>query len=64
VYVAEKLVTAERRWVVSGTPARDRLYGIEVDLASTADDLSDFDDGFPSFSGRIVISTLKNGAEP
>jgi SNF2-related domain/Helicase conserved C-terminal domain len=37
VLVAEKLVTAERRWVVSGTPARDRLYGVEADLAVTAD---------------------------
>ena len=46
VHVAEKLVTAERRWVVSGTPARDRLYGIEVDLASTTDDFTESDDGF------------------
>ncbi|KAF2668404.1 hypothetical protein BT63DRAFT_374678 [Microthyrium microscopicum] len=26
VLVAQKLVTADRRWIVSGTPARDRLY--------------------------------------
>jgi len=32
VVVADKLVTADRRWVVSGTPARDRLFGVEVDL--------------------------------
>ena len=31
--VAEKLVKAERRWVVSGTPARD-LLGVEVDVAA------------------------------
>jgi SNF2-related domain/Helicase conserved C-terminal domain len=37
VLVAEKMVTAERRWVVSGTPARDRLYGVEADLAVTVD---------------------------
>lgn len=30
--VAESIVRAERRWVVSGTPARD-LMGVEVDLA-------------------------------
>ncbi|KAF1808629.1 hypothetical protein P152DRAFT_443501 [Eremomyces bilateralis CBS 781.70] len=29
VKVASELVTAERRWVVSGTPARDRLFGVE-----------------------------------
>ena len=37
VLVAEKLVTADRRWIVSGTPARDRLFGIEVDLAALAE---------------------------
>ena len=39
VTVANTLVTAERRWVVSGTPARDRLFGVEMDLAVN-DDLS------------------------
>lgn len=34
VRVATKLVTAERRWVVSGTPAKERLFGVDVDLAS------------------------------
>ncbi|KAL1623419.1 hypothetical protein SLS54_004408 [Diplodia seriata] len=29
-----KLVKAERRWVISGTPAKDDLLGVEVDLAS------------------------------
>jgi hypothetical protein len=37
VIVAQEIVTAERRWIVSGTPARDRLYGIEVDTAADAD---------------------------
>lgn len=34
--VAEKLVTAERRWVVSGTPAKD-LLGAEVDSATNGE---------------------------
>lgn len=34
---AGRLVTAQRRWIVSGTPARDRLFGVEVDLAALAD---------------------------
>lgn len=34
VLVAQKLVKAERRWVISGTPAKDDLLGVEVDLAS------------------------------
>jgi SNF2 family DNA or RNA helicase len=38
VLVAQKFVTADRRWVVSGTPARDRLFGVEVDLAADVDD--------------------------
>lgn len=33
VTVADKLVIADRRWVVSGTPAKDQLLGVEVDLA-------------------------------
>ena len=33
--VANKLVRAERRWIVSGTPARD-LLGVEVDVAAMA----------------------------
>lgn len=37
VMAASRLVTAERRWVVSGTPARDRLFGVEVDLTALAD---------------------------
>ena len=37
VRVAEKLVTADRRWVVSGTPGKHRLFGVEVDLATQAD---------------------------
>lgn len=37
VTVANSLVTAERRWVVSGTPARDRLFSAEVDLAINDD---------------------------
>lgn len=37
VMAAGRLVTAERRWVVSGTPARDRLFGVEVDLAALAE---------------------------
>ncbi|KAK8248353.1 SNF2 family helicase-like protein [Phyllosticta capitalensis] len=34
VQVAQKLVLAERRWIISGTPARDDLISVEVDLAS------------------------------
>ncbi|RDI87242.1 hypothetical protein Vi05172_g2760 [Venturia inaequalis] len=34
VRVATELVTAERRWVVSGTPAKERLFGVDIDLAS------------------------------
>ncbi|KAF2090200.1 hypothetical protein K490DRAFT_35292 [Saccharata proteae CBS 121410] len=34
VLVAQKLVRAERRWVISGTPAKDELLGVEIDLAS------------------------------
>jgi hypothetical protein len=37
VRVATELVTAERRWVVSGTPARERLFGVDVDLASNVE---------------------------
>ena len=33
VSVANKLVTADHRWVVSGTPAKD-LLGVEVDMTS------------------------------
>lgn len=45
VMAAGRLVTADRRWVVSGTPARDRLFGVEVDLAALADvEELDFDD--------------------
>lgn len=32
--VMDKLITAERRWVVSGTPAKD-LVGVEVDLSNS-----------------------------
>ncbi|KAF2100096.1 hypothetical protein NA57DRAFT_19969, partial [Rhizodiscina lignyota] len=32
VRVANQLVRAERRWIVSGTPARNRLFGVEVDV--------------------------------
>jgi len=42
VLVAKQL-QAERRWVVSGTPAKD-LVGVEVDL-STADDMEGIDPG-------------------
>jgi len=28
---------AERRWIVSGTPARDKLFGVEVETAADAD---------------------------
>ena len=34
VSVANKLVTADARWVVSGTPAKD-LLGVEVDMTSS-----------------------------
>jgi hypothetical protein len=37
VRVATQLVTAERRWVVSGTPAKERLFGVDVDLASNVE---------------------------
>ncbi|TKX24269.1 SNF2 family N-terminal domain-containing protein 5 [Elsinoe australis] len=38
--VAERLVTADHRWVVSGTPAKD-LLGVEMDIFSTDHDLTD-----------------------
>ncbi|KAF2141349.1 uncharacterized protein K452DRAFT_288049 [Aplosporella prunicola CBS 121167] len=34
VLVAQELVKAERRWVISGTPAKDEMLGIEINLAS------------------------------
>lgn len=34
VQVVNKLVRAERRWIVSGTPARHRLFGVEVEAGS------------------------------
>ncbi|QDS67685.1 hypothetical protein FKW77_005298 [Venturia effusa] len=37
VKVATELVTADRRWVVSGTPAKERLFGVDVDLASNVE---------------------------
>ncbi|KAK7525205.1 uncharacterized protein IWZ02DRAFT_448445 [Phyllosticta citriasiana] len=36
VQVAQRLVLAERRWIISGTPAKDDLLSVEVDLASQA----------------------------
>ncbi|KAJ9649307.1 hypothetical protein H2199_000082 [Coniosporium tulheliwenetii] len=42
VTVADKLVIADRRWVVSGTPAKDQLLGVEVDLA-VHDDGADYE---------------------
>ena len=38
--VAEQLVRADRRWIVSGTPARDML-GVEVDLQRTKMDYAE-----------------------
>ncbi|PNS16898.1 F-box protein [Sphaceloma murrayae] len=38
--VAEKLVTADHRWVVSGTPAKD-LLGVEMDAISSELDVDD-----------------------
>jgi hypothetical protein len=35
VKVATTLVTADRRWIVSGTPAKERLFGVDVELASS-----------------------------
>jgi hypothetical protein len=32
VRVATEIVAAERRWVVSGTPAKDRLFGVDVEI--------------------------------
>lgn len=37
VRVATNLVTAERRWVVSGTPAKEKLFGVDVELASNVE---------------------------
>ncbi|EKG10992.1 SNF2-related protein [Macrophomina phaseolina MS6] len=34
VLVAQQLVHAERRWVISGTPAKDDLLGVDMDFAS------------------------------
>lgn len=52
VRVATQLVKAERRWIVSGTPARSRLFGVEVDVGSEAvsKDLSSIDTHTPSDS--------------
>lgn len=58
VLVADKLVQAERRWVVSGTPARDRLFGIEVDLATTGD----IDLAAASVEGDILEVPANEGA--
>jgi hypothetical protein len=58
VLVAEKLVTAERRWVVSGTPARDRLYGVEADII-TATDQWEFDNG-PEQPYSPAIESMPN----
>ncbi|KAJ9621890.1 hypothetical protein H2203_006770 [Taxawa tesnikishii (nom. ined.)] len=38
--VAEKLVTADHRWVVSGTPAKD-LLGVEMDLVAADSSIGD-----------------------
>ncbi|KAI9696497.1 MAG: hypothetical protein M1820_008125 [Bogoriella megaspora] len=40
VTVADQLVKADRRWLVSGTPAKDML-GVEVDLAYTRADYAE-----------------------
>lgn len=42
---AEKLVRADRRWVVSGTPAKD-LLGVEVELGSMNDDTASSHQGY------------------
>ncbi len=42
VNVAEKLVHADRRWVVTGTPMKD-LVGMEVDLAAAYDETNELD---------------------
>jgi hypothetical protein len=34
VTVATKLITAERRWAVSGTPAKDYLTGVDLEMAA------------------------------
>ncbi|KAL9089113.1 MAG: hypothetical protein Q9165_005926 [Trypethelium subeluteriae] len=41
--VAEQLIRADRRWIVSGTPARDML-GVEVDLQRTDVDYAESHD--------------------
>ena len=38
VRVATTLVTAERRWIVSGTPAKERLFGVDIEMADTTVD--------------------------
>jgi hypothetical protein len=35
VKVATTLVNAERRWIVSGTPVKERLFGVDVELAGS-----------------------------
>lgn len=37
VNVAINLVKAERRWIVSGTPGKDRLYDIDVEVTKDSD---------------------------
>ncbi|KAF2190721.1 hypothetical protein K469DRAFT_558590 [Zopfia rhizophila CBS 207.26] len=53
VLVAKQL-QAERRWVVSGTPAKD-LVGVEVDLSTM-----DADDTDPSLVRELTVEQRKN----
>jgi hypothetical protein len=61
VIVSQKLVTADRRWIVSGTPARDKLYGIEVDIATDSDlpelDAANSNIGTPDDTPATPLST-------
>ena len=53
--VAEKLVKADRIWVVTGTPLKD-LVGVEIDLATNHDQTTDLD---PSTARETMLAQRK-----
>ncbi|KIW03203.1 uncharacterized protein PV09_05429 [Verruconis gallopava] len=58
VRVATTLVQAERRWIVSGTPAKERLFGVDVELAGNlfANDEEQMPEFTPVHSGRFGLA--------